>query len=88
MEKKVFEIDSGVKEIIYKYYTPKDGTEISIDDNFSTMGINSVDFIKIIVNIETRYDFEFYDSDLEMERFKNIRDLRDYIISRLEENKK
>jgi acyl carrier protein len=56
--------------------------ELTIDDDFTDFAINSVDFIKIIVGIETAFDFEFYDDDLQMGRFNNMRDLIDYIVQR------
>ena len=42
-------------------------------------GMNSVEFIKFIVLIETEYDFEFYDDDLKMGNFKDYPDLVHYV---------
>ena len=76
------EVQNQVKEIIYEFANVKEAGQMTIDDNFSNFAINSVDFIKIIVGIETKFDFEFYDDDLQMGRFNNMHDLIDYIIER------
>ena len=35
---------------------------------------NSIDFIKIIVDVESKYSIEFVDEDLHLERFSTIGD--------------
>lgn len=41
--------------------------------------LNSVQFIKLIVEIEMAYDFEFDDDDLVVGRFKNIDEFAEFI---------
>lgn len=83
-KKKIFkETSDKVVKIIEKYVeNNSEDEELSIDESFSNISINSVDFIKIIVGIETEFDFEFYDDDLRMDRFQNIHEILDYIIER------
>lgn len=83
-ENKIFkETSEKVVNIIEKYVEKSSEDEkLSIDESFSNISINSVDFIKIIVGIETEFDFEFHDDDLRMDRFQNIHEIVDYIIER------
>lgn len=40
---------------------------------------SSIDFIKIIVGIETKFDVEFGDDDLQIDRFKVVSDIVEFI---------
>ena len=75
-----------VMEIILYYVSDENKAKLTIDDPMSSFGINSVDFIKIIVAIETEYNFEFLDEDLAMDRFHTVRDLSEYVLQRVSEN--
>ncbi len=44
--------------------------------------INSIIFIKIIVEPESEFDFEFEDEKLIFTAFQKIKDMIDYVISR------
>lgn len=80
-------VEKKVADIILEYSNANNqGGGISVDDHFDNFGINSVDFIKIIVGIETAFDFEFLDDDLQMGRFNNMRQLIEYVIERTEYN--
>ncbi len=77
--------EQKVREIFAQYSNISDSEKVvSIDDDFSKFSINSVDFIKIIVGIETEFGFEFYDDDLQVDRFKTMHELMDYIMIRTE----
>ncbi len=78
-------ISDRVMEIIMYYVSDENKMKFTIDDPMASFGINSVDFIKIIVAIETEYDFEFLDEDLAMDRFHAVRDLSDYVLQRISE---
>lgn len=75
-------VEEKVFEIVKEYVNVENDNDINIDTDFEEMNINSVDFIKIIVRVETDFDFEFYDDDLTMGRFNNMHELIDYIIER------
>ena len=66
-------VEKRVLEILSEY-TGKKNTEK-----------NDVDFIKIIVSVETEFDFEFADEDLTLNRFKTIDEFIGYIAQRVEE---
>ncbi|RCX09097.1 acyl carrier protein [Anaerobacterium chartisolvens] len=55
---------------------------LSSKDNLEVLGINSVSFIKIAVEIENEFGFEFEDEDLNMEKFPNIGTIVEYVNTR------
>ncbi len=58
--------------------------EIS-DIEFTTL--NSVEYIKFVVLVETEYDFEFLPEDLKMGRFSCFEDIVEYVYKRITEDK-
>ena len=48
-------------------------------NDFSKLGISSMDFVRIVVMIENEYDFEFTDDDIDQLKFRNVGDLSEYI---------
>lgn len=52
---------------------------ISYDDDLRDFGMDSVNCISIIVEIEDFYEFEFADEDLIIENFMTINRLADYV---------
>ncbi len=53
------------------------------EDNLIDLGINSLIFVKIVVNLESFFDFEFDDNDLNYERFQNVEAIYKYIKERV-----
>ena len=53
--------------------------EISLETNFSNTGIDSVTFIKIVVALESEFDFQFDDEMLLITVFPTIKSMIDYI---------
>ena len=50
----------------------------------TSLGINSLLFIKLVVAIEDEFDIEFDDDDLDAGKLKTVEDFMDYIEARLE----
>lgn len=46
--------------------------------------LSSLDFVKLVVIIEKEFDIEFYDEDLDLNIFENIKDIEIYIQKQLE----
>ena len=69
---------------IYKDYISSDEIKENLNSNsvLNDIGINSIDFIKIIVALETEFDFEFDDDDLQPEKYVIVKDIVDYIIEK------
>lgn len=67
---------------IYKKFNKSDKvTELTLSTQLSYLDINSVDFIKIIIEIENTFDFEFDDDVLAPGAFQTIQDVYDYIVN-------
>ncbi|PPE61534.1 hypothetical protein F157LOC_00359 [Pectobacterium brasiliense] len=47
----------------------------SAQDTFSKMAIDSLGFVKLLVGIEERYQFEFDERDLDLSKYHTIEDL-------------
>jgi acyl carrier protein len=57
--------------------------KIGLNDSLVELGLNSVEFIKLIVIIEKEFEFEFDDDRLDYNKFSTLRDLVEYIESRI-----
>lgn len=80
------DIDNKIKDIFLNCWRDElDINEIDIDQKFIDIGINSVIFVKLVVNIEKEYGFEFRDEDLNLENFQSLRSIINYVHSRIDE---
>lgn len=66
-----------LQKVLMKY--GEDLVEISVEDTLEDLGINSLAFIRIIIEIEEKYGFEFDDEDLNYQKFKYVKDVIEYI---------
>ena len=73
IQKKLREI---IKEIIS---SPELVDNIGPYDELTSIGINSISFVKIMVAIEQEYGIEVDDDDLDINKFKNLDGLVNYI---------
>lgn len=48
--------------------------------------LNSINFIELIVGIETEFNIEFDDEYLEFGKFSNISEMTDYILKKISES--
>jgi len=53
--------------------------QISLDSSIDEIGINSISFIKIIVDIENIFNIEIPDDQLNKEYFNTIKDLYEFL---------
>lgn len=53
--------------------------DFEMDLKLVDIGVSSITFIKTIVAIETEFDFEFDDEDLDYNKFPNIGSLVTYV---------
>ncbi len=76
VQKRVFEIIiSNIK---------KSSSNISLDMDFASVGLDSINFIKTIVALEDNFDFEFEDEMLTIEKFPKIKSMIEYVESRVQ----
>lgn len=73
-------IDERVLHII-KDNLSKD-ISVKPENLLQDLEINSITFIKIVVALESEFDFEFEDEKLLFAAFPCVKDIIDYIISR------
>ena len=57
--------------------------EISLDMDFSNIGLDSFTFIKIVVNLESEFDFEFDDEMLLNTVFPTLKTMVEYVESKI-----
>lgn len=81
-----------IKEIIKKIVkeNTNDNYELTEEDftaDLKMMQLNSIQFIKIIVEIENKFDFEFEDDALDIQNYATLNDLVKFINKKMEENK-
>ncbi len=60
---------------------------IGMNDDLEELGINSLSFIRIVVEIEEKFNLEFEDGDLSYEKFSTIEDIANYIIEKNQSKK-
>lgn len=83
MEKKLIQIlDEAVGSQLAKGIG-----EIETDVNLFENGLDSIGFINIIIALENEYDIFIAQDDLDIERFSTIKGIKEYVDSRLDENK-
>ncbi len=71
---------------IYKGYIndEKIKNEINADSKLESLNISSVDYIKIIIDIENEFNFEFGDYELAPGTFSTVSDMVAYISKKVE----
>mgnify|MGYP004437679629 CR=1 FL=1 len=58
--------------------------ELNMDDKLIDIGLNSLSYVKSIVEIENEFGFEFDDEDLDFREIESIKDIYDKIIEYLD----
>jgi acyl carrier protein len=71
-------IDSRLLQIISEN-SGQESLKISMDTKIDDVGLSSISFIKMIVDIEEEFNIEFDDESLEFSKFDVIKDFVDYI---------
>ena len=54
-------------------------SEIDTNLDFRSIGINSLSFIQLVVNLEDQFDVEFDDENLDIEHYKNVKEFCCYV---------
>lgn len=60
--------------------------QISMTERFEDIGVNSLNFMKVIVYIESEFEFEFEDDALNVKNYENAMSLVNYINERINAN--
>lgn len=75
------DIQKKIFETIVLYLDIKVVNDISLDTNFS--GVDSITFIKIIVALESEFNFEFEDEMLLITKFPTVKSMIEYVESKV-----
>lgn len=63
------------------------GDEVKKEDEFSAIGINSIDIVDVIVEIEDEFGISFNDSALNVEKFRTIENVIEMVNELLADQK-
>jgi len=70
----------NIGELILKLVQENSSAKtVNYSSTFTELAVNSIEFIKIIVGIETNLDIEFEDEYLNIQRFETIADMVRYV---------
>jgi len=69
----------NVLEMISSALSENKLVDISLDTAFSSAGLDSMIFIKIVVALETEFEFEFDDEKLLITEFPTVRSMVEYV---------
>lgn len=69
-------IETRVKKVLQEQ---KGDVEIDLDDDLVKVGYNSMEFIKLVINLEQEFDIEFDDDYLEYRQMNTISKIARYI---------
>lgn len=71
----------GIEERVYTIVRDilDSSIEINGDTKFSELGINSLNYIKIVVSLEDEFEIEFADQDLDYSKYTCVADIVAYI---------
>lgn len=79
------DVKQQLKEIIKYHIEDKQSLcQLSDDDSISMLQINSLIFMKIIIDIEDKYEIEFDFDKLDINNFRTINNLYKYIVEKIE----
>lgn len=71
--------ENKVIEIIKRAVNIPKETNLNLETPINNLQINSLNFLKIIVDIEEEYDIEFDDEELNFEEFNTIKAFVEHI---------
>lgn len=79
------EIINKLKEILISNLDDDNmvDVEIGLDDNLVSLGLNSITFIKVVVECEKAFDIEFDDEELDYEVFDTLEKICNCIESKV-----
>lgn len=80
-------IEDKLKQCLIKILKKRvDAKQIMLDSNLFDIGLDSVNFIQFVVEIEREFSIEIEDENLHIDAFENIGTLKLYIEARLNRN--
>ena len=56
---------------------------IDSEADILSLGLDSINFVQLVVELEEQFGFEFDDNMLTYDKFKNVNYISDYILSKI-----
>lgn len=79
-------IELKILEVIKNNADLESPLEISPDNQILSLGITSRSFVEIVVALESEFDIEFEDENLDVRHFDTLNDLIDYVKEHIGKN--
>ena len=57
---------------------------VNKDSKFIEIALDSIEFVQLIINIETKFGMEFKEEELDLEIYKNVNDLAEIVKKHIE----
>lgn len=73
------EMENKIRNCIMEITQNEEALRIGAEENTEGLGMNSVNIIKLIVELENIFAIEFDDEDLDYNKLKTLKDLMEYI---------
>jgi acyl carrier protein len=77
-------IQKKVFDVIISTLIEKISSNVPIDAAFDSIGLDSLTFIQIVVNLESEFDFEFDDEKLLITEFPTVKSMIEYVESKVQ----
>ncbi|MCF0126580.1 MAG: acyl carrier protein [Pseudobutyrivibrio sp.] len=74
-------IESDIVTLLYDYYDMPQDMIIESETDLRTMGMDSINYIRLIVKIEEHYGIEFEDSILDYGTLNSVKRLAEYVMA-------
>ena len=76
-------MESKIRNTILEVLNKTDDSSI---EKSTDLGLDSIDFVRVVIALEDAFDIEFDEFDLSIEAFKAIQNFIDYIENQLNAN--
>ncbi|OBZ14198.1 hypothetical protein A8L34_09565 [Bacillus sp. FJAT-27264] len=80
------DIQKRAFEAIVSKFDSEIAGDITLETDFTAIGLNSITFIKIVVDLESEFSFEFDDEKLLSKEFPTIKSMIEYLESKISDN--
>jgi len=83
IENSISGIQKEIVEVITSNIDEIFSGELSLDLDFADIGLDSLTYIKLVINLESEFDFEFDDDMLLITAFSKLKTMVEYVESKI-----
>jgi len=73
------DVESRLLKILREKLEVSEAVDIKPEYSLQTLDINSVSFVKLVVEIEKEFGFEFQDDSIDMSKLSTVKNLIEFI---------